>query len=422
MNNNYKGRNRVELSYLGVSKVRLGILIFSLILFITILSSSVLALGVTPGRTTFIYVPGEQQTVEFTVINSEKVDMDLVVLIQGDLNESISVSEVSFHMSAEEESRTLSYTINMPSGLSPGLNIGEVVVIQLPGKSPTSEAFIGAAVAVITQIYVNVPFPGKYAEAALNVIGPDADGKIIFVIPVLSRGDLDLVRVRGIIDIFGPLNEKVVTVNTNEISLLSQERGEIIVTWDADVAPGPYRAVATVIYDEDTLTIEREFNVGTRTLDLLGVEVNSFSLGGIAKFELLVENRWSNTISGAYVQMLVYNSEGEVMADFKSPTYDISPLEKTLMIAFWDTAGVRVGNYDSSVFLKYADQSIQEDLKLEVKDNEINVVGVGYVISKGGGSGFGGDSLTIILVTAVVVLVLINLLWFLVLRKKLHRK
>ena len=220
----------------------------------------------------------------------------------------------------------------------------------------------------------------------------------------------DLIRVSGIIDIFGPLNEKITTVSTNEISVPSKERKEIAAVWDAStIAPGPYRAVATVLYDEDTLTLEKQFNVGQRLLSLEGIEVNDFSLGEIAKFEILIENKWSQTIGVAYAQMLVFNDEGEVMADFKSATYDMHSLEKILMVAFWDTAGVGEGTYDSSLFLRYGSQSQQQDLQLEVRDNEINIIGVGYVISsERGGEGFSfGNSLTIILITVIVVLVII---------------
>jgi hypothetical protein len=394
------------------------------LLIIILVSGSVMALGITPGRTTLDYEPGAESTVNFEVINSEGKDIELVVFVEGELNQSIAVSDVSFSMSASEGSKTLSYTLTMPSGLKPGLNTAEVVVIQLPGKSLTSEAFVGATVGVATQIYVNVPYPGKYAESALNIIGPEADGKITFVMPVLSRGKLDLVRVRGSVDIFTSLNEKIETLNTNEVSILSGERDEIVVEWDtSSVAPGPYRAVATVIYDEDTLTLEKDFNVGKKILEVQQIEVNDFSLGEIAKFELLVENKWSEVISGAYAQMQIFNDDGEVMADFKSATYDISPLEKVLMVAFWDSGGVSTGKYDSSLFLRYGGQSAQQDLQLDVSENEINIIGVGYVISQAKGpKGSGGGSLTVILITAVVVLVLINLLWFLVLRKKLKKK
>ena len=396
----------------------------ALILLIGILfmTSNVLALGVTPGRTTFDFEPGVEKEVAFTVMNSENKDMDLIVLVQGELNQSIALPEVSFKMSAGEASKTLKYKVRIPAGLSPGPHMSEIVVIQLPGKSSTSEAFIGAAIGIATQISIFVPYPGKYAEAGFNVIGPESDGKVTFVIPVMSRGNLDLVRVRGTIDIYGALNEKIKILETNEIQVPSGQRKEIAAVWDASgITPGPYRAVATVLYDENTLNMEKQFNVGTRLLELTGMEVNDFSLGEIAKFEMLVENKWSEAIKGAYAQMIVYDASGATMADFKSSTYDILPLSKSLMTAFWDTAGVKAGTYSSSLFLRYGQQSEQRDLKLDVSSNNINIVGVGYVISKGNAAG-GGNGLVTILVVAVIILVLINAVWFLILRKKLSKK
>jgi hypothetical protein len=418
-----KRKSRTAGGVSGESRVGLYFKLAVFVFFLLVLSGSVLALGVTPGRKIFEYSSGGSTGASFTVLNTENKDMDLVVLIQGDMNSSIEVSEVQFRMTSGENEKQLNYKVNMPSGLRPGLHKSEIVVIQLPGRSAEGDTFVGATVGVATQIHVNVPFPGKYAEADLNVVGPNNDGVVSFVMPVESKGDLDLARVRATVDIFSSLNEKITSVNSDEISLLSGKRAEIVATWDAvEAQPGPYRAVATLIYDEQTLTLEREFNVGKRLLEVAGIEINDFSLGEIAKFEILVENKWNQVINGVFAQMNVFNDAGEVMADFKSQTYDIPSLEKVLMIAFWDTEGVGKGTYDSSMFLRYGDSSEQEDFKLEVDENSINVVGVGYVISKGGSSGDGMDSLTIVLIIVIAVMIMINVIWFLVLRKKLGNK
>jgi hypothetical protein len=393
--------------------------LMTLILLIIIVQD-VSALGITPGRRTFDYVPGQREDVSFEVINSERKEVDLVVLVQGVLNQSISVSEVSFHMNADEDRKTLSYSVTMPPGLEPGTQVSEVVVLELPSRTSNSEAFVGAAVGVATQIHVNVPYPGKFVEASFNVIGPDS-GELNFVIPVVSRGDLDIARVRATIDIFSGLNEKIDTISTNEISLSSGARREVVSKWKPqNLNAGKYRAVATLIYDEETITLEKDFSIGDRLLELLQIEVNDFVLGGIAKFELLVENKWSEEILGAYAQMQVFNDEDGVMADFKSPTIDIPAFEKKLLVAFWDTVGVDKGKYKSSVFLNYGTESERQEFELEVNERSINVVGIGYVISSDSSSG--GGSMTTILIVGIVILILINVLWFLVLRKRLKKK
>ena len=92
------------------------------------------------------------------------------------------------------------------------------------------------------------------------------------------------------------------------------------------------------------------------------------------------------------------------------------------MVAFWDTEGVNKGTYDSELFLRYGESSDQHNFKLEVKDDEINVIGTGYVISKEKGKGLFDNTLTVVLITVIAVLIIINILWFLVLRKRLAPK
>ena len=384
-----------------------------------VLITNVSALGITPARTTVDFEPGFSRTVPFSVINSEGKDMNIVVYVQGEINASIGVKENTFTISADEESRQSSFDINLPSSLSPGLHVGEVVVMQLPEKSGTSEAFIGAALAVVTQVYVYVPYPGKYAEASLNIINANQGEEVTFVIPVMSRGEFDLVSVKANVEIFNKLGENVGSFNTNEIGVAGGARGELVHKWKADVPVGTYRAEVVVMYDGELISLEGEFNIGLETLELKQIEVNDFSLGDIAKMEMLVENKWSEPIVGAYTQTEIYNEDGGLAADFKSANYDVPALSKELMVSYWDTAGVKKGTYNTQVFLKYSDVSIPTNLKLKVEENRIEIIGLGYVISAD--SKGGSNTLMIVLVIGIITLVLINLLWFFILRKRLKK-
>jgi len=402
-----------------IKSSKLSILIF---IFIMLLSYNVTALGITPGRSTFEYNAGEEKKVDFTIVNTEKKEMNLVVLIEGEFNESIGLSENSLKMNANEESKALSFIFRMPSGLTPGLHESKIVVLQLPEKTSSGGAFVGSVVGVATQVHVNVPYPGKYLEGEVNIV-QDENGKIIFAIPVTNRGDLDLTRVKGNIDVYSSLNEKVVSVNTNEISLLSKERKELVSELDtSNMKVGPYRAVVSVLYDEKVLSLEKEFNVGAKKLNVEDIAVNDFSLGEIAKFEILVENKWSEKIKDVYAEMVVYNKEGAKMAEFKSANYDVDSLSKTLIVAFWDTDGVKKGSYDSSLYLKYLQNSEQRDLKLEVSDKSIDVIGFGYTLRAKNGKDEGVLSTANVLIGIVVLLIIINLSWFMFLRKRFMKK
>ncbi len=397
---------------------------------LVLLLSNVSAFGITPGTHEVEFTPNLEGIHHFSLVNMNHERVRLIVYAQGELNQSISllsngatVPYYEFELTETDESKDIEYKVNLPSELSPGTHKGEIVVLQLPSLSPSGQAQVGAVVGVAHQFSVFVPYPGKYAEAELNIVNAEKDGEATFIIPIENKGTNDLVRIQANIDIYNKLNEKVASINSDEISIETGQRKELVVKWKANVGVGTYRAAVTVIYDEKTLTLEGTFNVGSSTLELQQITAPNFRLGEIAKFEMLVENKWSEHISGAYSQTKVFDSSSNVIADFKSPTYDIAPLTKTIMVSYWDTGGVQTGTYNAEVFLKYADKSLQNNVGFEISDDHIEFTGIGYVISEGVGnsSSSSTSNITKILIVAVVVLVLLNATWFLMLRKKLAK-
>jgi len=186
---------------------------------------SVLGLGVTPARTTVNFEPNLHKQVTFSVVNSESKDLNLVVAVQGELAKYVKLDKTNVNILASQSTKEISYNVDLPTELSPGVHTAEVVVLQLPAEGELSDAYIGAALAVVTQLYVYVPYPGKYAEADFNAFNLD-NQNIQFVIPVISRGEFDLTSVKASIDIYTSLNEKVATLETNEVSIPSGKRKE----------------------------------------------------------------------------------------------------------------------------------------------------------------------------------------------------
>jgi len=390
-----------------------------LFLFGIFMISSVCALGVTPARTTLDFEPGLSRSVEFQILNSGNEDMKIVFSAQGELADYITLGVADAEIGATEGSKTFSYNLNLPSELTPGLHTGEVFAMQLPTASTSEGSQILATLAVRTQVHLYVPYPGKYANAKMYVYGADVGGDVKFVIPVVSAGEFDLTSVRANVDVYNKLNEKVASFNTDSVAVASGARKELVYNWKADVPIGDYLAKASLIYDEGTIELEETFSIGSRELELQEVSVNDFSLGEIAKLEMLVENKWSEPIGGAHVETTIKNDRGGVVSSFKSASYDVGALSKQVFVSYWDTAGVKVGTYETEVSINYADKSSKKGLQFEVEENRLTVIGLGYVISADGGGD--SNSLMYILIGAVVVLILINLLWFFLFRKRFKK-
>jgi hypothetical protein len=392
--------------------------LLSLIVLLVLAISVASALGVTPARTTVGFTPGMEQEISFTVVNSEYKDIHLVVYVKGELNQTIEFSETEFDMPSTLESKELKYHFTLPDNLSPGPHTAEILIMQRAENAAVSEAFVGATVAVSHQLVVNVPYPGKYARADMNVLNANEHNEVTFIIPIISLGEQDIEQAHAIISIYDLTGDKLDQFQTDSISVPTGQRKEIVGKWTANVPLGRYLAKAHVVYSGGEIDLEKEFAVGNETLELQRVTVPSFSLGGIAKFEMLIENKWSEPIAGAYAQTQVFDKNGDIMADFKSPTYDVPALNKSTFVSYWDTAGINEGTYDTSVYMRYGSKYSKQDIQLQVSSNEIVALGLGFVISEGKG---GKSSLVTILIIVIVVLVLLNLLWFFILRKKMKK-
>lgn len=394
-------------------------LILLLAIFVFVSLNFVSAIGITPGRTTINFESGLSREVSFSIVNTEHKDIGVVFVVRGDLGQYITLPETYGELSSGEESKSFSYTINLPDSFSkPGMYEGEIVALEVPKGLVQGGATVGATVAVISQVHVYVAYPNKYLDADVNVI--ESGGKLDFVVPVVNRGKVDVVNANAVIDIYSALNEKVATLETNTLTVNSLERKELFVEWEPEVNPGKYRAAVTVRYDGEVSNLEKEFNFGEALLDILEVNVRDFQLGEIAKFDALVENKWSDDLKDAYLNILVYNDVGEIMADFKSPTYDINALSKSDLVAYWDTAGVHEGTYDGKLILKYGEKSTERNIQLKISDSELEVVGLtGHVLVKGGGSKLNLNSLLLIIVG---VLVVANIVWFVLIRRLLKKR
>lgn len=387
-------------------------------LLLVLTLQNVLALGITPGRTTINFEPNLHREVSFSILNSEHKDMSVVFFVQGDLNDSITLNQASADFSSSDESKSFTYTIDLPQKLAkPGRYKVEIVALQMPRDSGEQGATVGATVAVATQLHIYVPYPHKYLEAEVNVV--ESEGKTLFLIPVINRGKLDIVSTKVTIDIYSGNEEKIATIESNSEQISSLERKELVVEWNQQVNPGRYRAVVTVRYDNEVTTVLKEFNMGEMFLEILEIIVKNFRLGEIAKFNVLIENKWSSNLKNIFLNILVYNDEGEVMADFKSPTYDLDGLSKSEIVAYWDTGGVHEGTYDGKLILKYGEKLTEKNIEMKITDDSIEVFGLTGHVIVGGQDKFNINNLLVIL---IIFLIVVNVVWFFIVKKLIKKK
>ena len=390
------------------------LLTFFLILFSI---NGIFAVGITPGRTTINFEPGLHKNIYFTILNQEHKPLSLEFFVKGEMTNYVKLEQKTAFISESETSKDFYYTINLPNKqIDPGMHDVEIIARVVPSSVNSSESFAKATLAVVTQLHIFSPYPGKYVDAELKVTSIPGQ-KINFLIPVTNRGNEDIENISAKINIYSLDDKKVETLNSNSFSLRAGESKEFLVNLDSVLPPATYKAVAEISYDGKKLNKQILFDVGKLAMQVTKIEIKNFVLGGVAKFNATVENDWGDDLKNVYLKIVVYNSSGGDLADFKSQVYDVPARSKKNMIAYWDTSGVKQGDYNGKVILKYgqySEKSIEKEVQIKVSENDIEVVGLtGHVVSVSSGK----FNLNNFLIIIIIVLVIINIVWFVVIKK-----
>ena len=127
-----------------------------------LLSSYSLGMGIAPARTTIDFEPGKEVQKEIR-IDVDEYPCRILLSTEGDLAEYI-IPEKSYII-ADQKEVTVKYTIKFPNSLPPGKRLGKILAVQMPNVDSDKKEIIIATTAVIHQVWVNVPFPGKYIES-----------------------------------------------------------------------------------------------------------------------------------------------------------------------------------------------------------------------------------------------------------------
>jgi hypothetical protein len=399
------------------SRSRLAIL-FAMIMVFMLSAGSVHAIGVTPGRSTIDFEPGAEVRKTITINNNEHKSFNAYVYAEGELSEYFTFDNEILVFRESDNSRQVTYTLKLPEELvPPGDHWGRIVIMELPETetgTSSGDTKILATVAVVHQVRIKVPYPGTFLQLDMTVQEAVPGEDVKFFVKVFNLGTEDVSEVTASIDILGPTNQVIDTIETDSISLKSMQKGELVGVWEADVNPGLYHATAIVRYDGEAGRVDKTFYVGNMIVDILDISVKDFTLGSVAKFDIYTESKWNQEIENVYAHMIIWDEFGNEVADFKSASLDMQPFEKAHLYAYWDTEGIREGEYTARLSIHYAGRTTEREIRTSVGLNSINIdfAGAGAVTHEEGIL----EQYPIIIL--VVVLIAINLGWFIYFRKR----
>jgi hypothetical protein len=224
--------------------------------------SAAAALGVAPGSFDLPY--SESQQLDFIIINTGDQPVDVSLAAEGELRDSITLSEQAIHMAPHEEHT--SHAVLSLSSLAPGKHTAQLMIREV-AQDETST--VTAVAGVISRIVVNVPYPSKYAEAELVANNHS------FVVKVWNRGS-EPFQASARISVKG---------NGMDIAALDSDTKPVMPSgWRELVAghglvKGHYDADAVIFYDDNRTAAKLDFRLGQPDMLVFGqTEESSVSI------------------------------------------------------------------------------------------------------------------------------------------------
>ena len=375
-----------------------------------ILSSLCIAIGVSPIRKIIDFEPGEEHDLELKITNDGQKDIKAIIYARGDLTEYVGIVDSLVTLSKDESEKYARYKLILPTNFEkPGVHKTDLVVMEYPSSFGTDqETMVRATASVVSELWVRVPFPGKYAEAIVYIDSENVGEDVNFAVAVMNFGKEDIKKVKAKIKILGATYEEIAVIETSEESIKSKDQTKLTATWFADVNPGKYHVVIEITYDDKKLILEENFEVGKLFIGIKRIDVEDFSLGQVAVFDILLESKWNENINNVYGDMTVLDESGTEYTKFKTASVDIPSMGEGLLKAYWDTKGITIGKYNLRLLIHYAEKVTEKLIETEVNIDSIRTE-LGPTAQVIAANGTGRDTLLTIL---VIILILINVGWF----------
>jgi len=390
----------------------IGIKLLIWLIIALVLASSVYSLGIAPGHTDLNFEPNAEQKIKLKLINSDNQPMQVVLYADGELSKYISFEQPLLEIRADEKEKYAYYTVKLPASFEKqGTHSADIVARAIPIATSNEGVGVSASVAVVSKLNVIVPYSGKYAEITLFSPNFELDKGGNFAVEVRNLGTEDILQGQLVIEVLGPVNDRIALLKSESFNLASKQNQIVTVNWIPSVGLGSYKAVASLIYEGANAKDERVFNIGELAIKILDISVKDFKLGGIAMFDIMLENTWNDKIPGVYGDITVKDEAGKTYTKFKTASVDMSSNEKQKIQAYWDTNNVGPGNYKLNIILNYIGKKSEQVFDILVSVDQIRTTAVGQVVSMPESKG-GLLTWVYVLIFFVILLIIFNVLVF----------
>ena len=349
--------------------------IFLILIFGLMLSSMSFGFGLMPSSTSILF-QGDEHKHTLHIVNGEGKDLDLSIDVIGELAEFVSVKDAIFiPATSSRESIQISFNLPKNHNFKPGNYEVDIVVRE----NSMREGQISASISLTSTLRITIPFEGAFLD--INLFSPDFDvnkgGN--FIVQVKNTGSENALNVIPVVDIYSSTNTRIGSIRGTPDIVRAGTTVNFALPLDLDLVNGVYSARASVVYSGDSTDVFKTFRVGRPEILIDDISAMSFTIGGVAGFDIFLENLWSEDIRGVYADVQ-FRQKGELLEETRTSFVDVTSMSRSRIQAYWDTKGMSAGIYELIIYLNYLDRRDAHSFEIALNTNSIDIRGLGRVI------------------------------------------
>ena len=392
---------------------KFGWRMFLLVVLLIVLGShGVFGLGMLPASHEVLL--GKDNN-EFSIfILNDGQNAELNISIEGSLSEFIELDKTTLMLSSNNVREEIKVNIKeIPSNVVPGEHVVRIIISQ----ESKSSSQISARISLSFRLTIIVPYDDAFLDVSLFAPNFDETKNGNFIIQTQNKGSTNAVDVVPVIDIYSATNQKVATIRGEAKLIRSGEFVTFALPLKENLQNGRYLAKASLVYSGKSTIDEKTFTIGRPEIIVESISASEFKLGGIANFDIVLTNKWTEDLR-VYAD-IEFMKNNEKLQEFTTATTNIQGSSNSKLQAYWDTSGVPEGIYALLINLNYLDKQESSIHEIRLDSNKISILGTGKVVSEREET----DTLPL-LIFVVLILVILNsfLIYVFLIKKKKKSK
>ncbi len=309
--------------------------------------NSLLALGISPAKTTINSEETKSYAGEFLVINNDLEDMDLTISTQGELAQYITLKTKEISLHREGGTGTIYYTLTLPDKIPPGETLGAIIVQQKP--SAANENTVSSQLVLYHKIILLGPYPDKYVITKLNF--HESGNTIRFVSEVENKGKKNIDTIKTIFYVNDKEQQQQV-LETQPTSLAVHDDKLLDTTIDKNkFVPGQFEVLAITTYDGQKTEVIKKLQIGKPEIDITYFD-KYFTSNEVNKYSLDLLNKWNQQIENIFVDITVKKDNTQI-DQFRTKSVDLDAQTTKRINDYFDAKNKNPGSYTFDMVVNF---------------------------------------------------------------------